>query len=75
MSASSDREGQLRPTCRTCRDTGWSTRSFDGVITPQNVDDGALVGIRNTLIYRIAQIDTLPTDVNAPQPYVTRPTV
>jgi len=44
---------------------------FDGVITLRNVDVGALVSTGNTLLYRIAQIGTLRTYVNVPQPYVT----
>jgi RND family efflux transporter MFP subunit len=40
---------------------------FDGVITLRNVDVGALVNEGNTLLFRIAQIDTLRTYVNVPQ--------
>jgi len=40
---------------------------FDGVITMRNVDMGALVNAGNTLLFRIAQIDTLRTYVNVPQ--------
>jgi RND family efflux transporter MFP subunit len=40
---------------------------FDGVITLRNVDVGALVNAGNTLLFRIAQIDTLRTYVNVPQ--------
>ena len=40
---------------------------FDGVITLRNVDVGALVNAGNTLLYRIAQTDTLRTYVNVPQ--------
>jgi len=40
---------------------------FDGVITQRNVDVGALVNAGSTLLFRIAQIDTLRTYVNVPQ--------
>jgi RND family efflux transporter MFP subunit len=40
---------------------------FDGVITLRNVDVGALVNAGNTLLFRIAQTDTLRTYVNVPQ--------
>ena len=40
---------------------------FDGVITLRNVDAGALVSAGNTLLYRIAQTQTLRTYVNVPQ--------
>jgi RND family efflux transporter MFP subunit len=40
---------------------------FDGVITVRNVDAGALVSTGNTLLYRIAQTETLRTYVNVPQ--------
>lgn len=40
---------------------------FDGVITLRNVDVGALVNEGNTLLFRIAQVDTLRTYVNVPQ--------
>lgn len=40
---------------------------FRGVITQRNVDVGALVNPGNTLLFRIAQIDTLRTYVNVPQ--------
>jgi RND family efflux transporter MFP subunit len=40
---------------------------FDGVITLRNVDVGALVNAGNTMLFRIAQIDTLRTYVNVPQ--------
>src|SRR5579862_1179718 len=40
---------------------------FDGVITQRNVDVGALVNTGNTLLFRIAQIDTLRTYLNVPQ--------
>ena len=42
---------------------------FDGVITLRNVDVGALVNSGNTLLFRIAQMDTLRTYVNVPQTY------
>jgi RND family efflux transporter MFP subunit len=40
---------------------------FEGVITLRNVDVGALVNSGNTLLFRIAQTDTLRTYVNVPQ--------
>lgn len=40
---------------------------FDGVITVRNVDTGALVNSGNTLLFRVAQTDTLRTYVNVPQ--------
>jgi len=40
---------------------------FDGVITLRNVDAGALVSGGSTLLFRIAQIDTLRGFVNVPQ--------
>src|SRR5579863_10375120 len=40
---------------------------FEGVITLRNVDAGALVNAGNTLLFRIAQIDTLRTYLNVPQ--------
>ncbi|HEY1948985.1 MAG TPA: efflux RND transporter periplasmic adaptor subunit [Bryobacteraceae bacterium] len=40
---------------------------FDGVITQRNVDIGALVSTGSTLLYRIAQTETLRTYVNVPQ--------
>jgi len=40
---------------------------FAGVITLRNVDVGALVNAASTLLYRIAQTDTLRTYVNVPQ--------
>jgi RND family efflux transporter MFP subunit len=40
---------------------------FDGMITQRNVDTGALVTSANTLLFRIAQTDTLRTYVNVPQ--------
>jgi RND family efflux transporter MFP subunit len=42
---------------------------FDGVITQRNVDVGALVNSGSTLLYRIAQMDTLRTYINVPQTY------
>lgn len=40
---------------------------FDGVVTLRNVDVGALVSTGTTLLYRIAQTETLRTYVNVPQ--------
>ena len=40
---------------------------FDGVVTMRNVDVGALVNAGNTLLFRIAQTDTLRTYINVPQ--------
>jgi RND family efflux transporter MFP subunit len=40
---------------------------FAGVITLRNVDVGALVNTGNTLLFRIAQTETLRTYVNVPQ--------
>jgi multidrug efflux pump subunit AcrA (membrane-fusion protein) len=40
---------------------------FDGVITLRNVDVGVLVNAGTTLLYRIAQTDTLRTYINVPQ--------
>jgi RND family efflux transporter MFP subunit len=40
---------------------------FDGVIILRNVDLGALVTTGSTLLYRIAQTETLRTYVNVPQ--------
>jgi RND family efflux transporter MFP subunit len=40
---------------------------FDGVIILRNVDVGALVTTGTTLLYRIAQTETLRTYVNVPQ--------
>jgi RND family efflux transporter MFP subunit len=40
---------------------------FDGVITLRNVDVGALVNAGGTLLFRIAQTNTLRTYVNVPQ--------
>lgn len=40
---------------------------FDGVITLRNVDVGALVNAGNTLLFRIAQTNTLRIYLNVPQ--------
>lgn len=40
---------------------------FDGVVTLRNVDAGALVNAGNTMLFRIAQTETLRTYVNVPQ--------
>jgi multidrug efflux pump subunit AcrA (membrane-fusion protein) len=40
---------------------------FDGVITLRNVDVGALVNAGSTLLFRIAQTNTLRTYINVPQ--------
>jgi RND family efflux transporter MFP subunit len=40
---------------------------FDGVVTVRNVDTGALVNEGNTLLYRVAQTDSLRVYVNLPQ--------
>jgi RND family efflux transporter MFP subunit len=40
---------------------------FDGVITQRNVDVGALVTTGTTLLFRIAQTNTLRTYINVPQ--------
>jgi RND family efflux transporter MFP subunit len=40
---------------------------FDGVVTQRNVDVGALVVAGNTMLYRIAQTDTLRIYLNVPQ--------
>ncbi len=40
---------------------------FTGVITLRNVDVGALVNAGNTMLFRIAQTNTLRTYVNVPQ--------
>ena len=40
---------------------------FNGVITQRNVDVGALVNSGNTMLFRIAQTETLRTYVNVPQ--------
>jgi RND family efflux transporter MFP subunit len=40
---------------------------FAGVITLRNVDVGALVTTGSTMLYRVAQTDTLRTYVNVPQ--------
>ncbi len=42
---------------------------FDGVVTLRNVDVGALVNAGSTLLFRIAQVETLRTYVNVPQTY------
>ncbi len=44
---------------------------FSGVITVRNVDTGALVSTGNTLLFRIAQTDTLRVYVNVPQAYAS----
>lgn len=44
---------------------------FDGVITLRNVDVGALVNSGNTMLFRIAQIDTLRAYVNVPQAFAS----
>jgi len=40
---------------------------FDGVITQRNVDVGALVNSGNTLLFRVAQTNTLRLYVNVPE--------
>jgi RND family efflux transporter MFP subunit len=40
---------------------------FDGVITLRNVDVGALVNAGSTLLFRVAQTNTLRTYINVPQ--------
>ena len=40
---------------------------FDGVITQRNIDAGALVTTGTTLLFRIAQTNTLRTYLNVPQ--------
>jgi RND family efflux transporter MFP subunit len=40
---------------------------FDGVVTVRNVDVGALVSTGTTLLFRIAQTETLRTYLNVPQ--------
>ena len=40
---------------------------FDGVVTLRNIDVGALVSTGSTLLYRIAQTETLRAYVNVPQ--------
>jgi RND family efflux transporter MFP subunit len=40
---------------------------FDGIVTLRNVDVGALVSTGTTLLYRIAQTETLRVYVNVPQ--------
>jgi RND family efflux transporter MFP subunit len=42
---------------------------FDGIITLRNVDVGALVNAGSTMLFRIAQMETLRTYVNVPQSY------
>jgi RND family efflux transporter MFP subunit len=42
---------------------------FDGVITQRNVDVGALVTVGSTMLFRIAQVETLRTYVTVPQSY------
>jgi len=42
---------------------------FDGVITLRNVDVGALVNAGSTLLFRMAQMDTLRVYINVPQSY------
>ncbi len=44
---------------------------FDGVITLRNIDAGALVTTGATLLFRIAQVNTLRTYVNVPQNYAS----
>ena len=44
---------------------------FDGVITLRNVDAGALVSAGNTLLFRIAQTQTLRTNISVPQTWVS----
>ncbi len=40
---------------------------FAGVVTVRDVDTGALINAGTTLLFRIAQVDTLRTYVNVPQ--------
>jgi RND family efflux transporter MFP subunit len=40
---------------------------FDGVITLRNVDAGALVNAGSTMLFRVAQVNTLRTYLNVPQ--------
>lgn len=40
---------------------------FDGVVTQRNVDVGALVSAGTTLLFRVAQVNTLRTYVSVPQ--------
>lgn len=42
---------------------------FDGVITLRNVDVGALVTAGSTMLFRMAQMDTLRTYITVPQSY------
>ncbi len=44
---------------------------FDGVITLRNIDAGTLVTTGATLLFRIAQVNTLRTYVNVPQNYAS----
>jgi len=44
---------------------------FDGVITVRNVDNGALVTTGTTLLFRIAQVNTLRTYLNVPQNFAS----
>ena len=40
---------------------------FDGIVTDRNLDIGALITSGSTLLYRVAQIDTLRTYIEIPQ--------
>ena len=40
---------------------------FTGVVTLRNVDLGTLVSAGNTMLFRVAQVDTLRTFINVPQ--------
>jgi RND family efflux transporter MFP subunit len=44
---------------------------FDGVITLRNIDVGALVNAGNTLLFRIAQTDTVRVYVSVPQSHAS----
>jgi len=44
---------------------------FDGVVTQRNVDVGALVSPGSTLLFRVAQTQTLRTFINVPQASVS----
>jgi len=44
---------------------------FDGVITQRNVDIGALVSTGSTLLFRVAQTETLRIYVNVPQSHAS----
>ncbi|MCU1325916.1 MAG: efflux transporter, family, subunit [Bryobacterales bacterium] len=44
---------------------------FDGVITVRNVETGALVTTGTTLLFRIAQVNTLRTYLNVPQNFAS----